>query len=157
MCFIVSPAPPYSWLLPFHIRTGTIAALWFSMSHYFSLPINSAHRCQVSLKTFRGYIGLARLNPIYIFWHFKIVHILIRLAFIFYLWHLDMNCLLGISISESWLTWDSPIFCPLLCPLPAITHWKFQNCSGTTFPKKPFSDHFRHTYAYLILFSPPSI
>lgn len=121
-----------------HTRIRMIAFYGFSISHYFSLPINSAHCHQMSLKTFSGYISLARWHPIQTVWHsnfcicdtylpmflamtpqhklFASSHFYCRV-----LTHLGLPYLLSAS----------------LCPPPTVTYWALQNCSGTTSPKKP--------------------
>lgn len=92
-CSTVSLPPPHSCLLPLHTRTRIIAFSWFSNSHYFSLPIDPAHRHQISLKTCSGFVWLARLNLVQIFWRSNFCIYEFSLPS-FELWHLNRNCLL---------------------------------------------------------------
>lgn len=124
----VTTISPFPTLVSSHWNQ-MIAFSWFSISHHFSLPINSAHHREISLKTFSGYIWVARWSSVWIFWHSECCTG--ELCFPTFLplisWHKLFSSSQGLSVSESWLTYDSLIF----YPLPSAPHQQSLDVAGT--------------------------
>lgn len=123
-----------------HTRIRMIAFYGFSISHYFSLPTNSAHCHQMSLKTFSGGICLVRLHPIQTVWHSN-----------FCICDSYLPMFLAMT-SQHKLFASSHFYCRVLthlglpyllsnslCPLPTITYWDHLSQAA-------FSDCFRLTW-----------
>lgn len=114
-----------------HTRIRMIAFYGFSISHYFSLPTNSAHCHQMSLKTFSGGICLVRLHPIQTVWHSN-----------FCICDSYLPMFLAMT-SQHKLFASSHFYCRVLTHLDSLIFYPIlsarcqQLLTGTTSPKQP--------------------